>query len=77
VNPFSGLTAGVGLATSAAAAVMAGIGQGSMRVGGFDDDGEGDEEESDLAVWTRTAWKLAMRKVKRAKRRPAGSRRRP
>ncbi|EPE27493.1 hypothetical protein GLAREA_04284 [Glarea lozoyensis ATCC 20868] len=70
VNPFSGLTAGVGLATSAAAAVIAGIG------GGVEDEGEG-EDESDFAVLTRTAWKLAMRKVKRAKRRPAGNRRRP
>jgi len=63
----------VGLATTAAATLLAGLSRGD----GEDGESEAGEEESDIAVLTRTACKLAMRKIKRAKRGSATRRRRP
>jgi hypothetical protein len=75
INPFSGLSAGVGLATSAAAAVLSALNHGNVT----DEERNGDEdgeEESDFAVLTQAAYKLAMRKLKRARRDPGTRRRR-
>lgn len=68
VNPFSGVQAGLSLAVSAAAALVSGAKHGG--------DGSGEDEESDLALLTRTAYKLAMRRIKRAKRKARTRRRR-
>jgi hypothetical protein len=77
VNPFSGLSAGMGLATSVTAAVFSALNKadGAVRREAVDET-EDDEEQSDLAIITQAAYKLAMRKIKRAKRKPI-TRKRP
>jgi hypothetical protein len=75
INPFSSLSAGVGLATSAAAAVLSTLRRGDVE-DGVGEGGEDGEEESDFAILTQAAYKLAMRKMKRSRRNPATRRRR-